>query len=346
MKTFYSDDHWLHAPAFEFEAGRLIAMPETPARAESVRAEIEKRQLGPIIAPSSFGLGPILRVHDEPFVVFLECAYKEWIAKYGADAPDAIPSAWPSRGLQVNTTGDIDARLGCYAFDTATPITRGTWRAACAAADVALSGAECLLAGEHAAFALTRPPGHHAGAHLFGGYCYLNNAAIAAQHYAERGRRCAILDVDYHHGNGTQAIFFRRCDVFYCSLHADPAFAFPHFTGFPDERGEGPGEDFNLNLPLPSGTDWSGYAPALDLACSVIDRFAPDILLVSLGLDTFDGDPISDFRLVSEDYSRLGERIAKLARPTLFLLEGGYQVERLGELAANVLEAFQHAGGA
>jgi acetoin utilization deacetylase AcuC-like enzyme len=340
MKTFYAPDHAVHAPAFEFEAGRLAPIPECPARAESVRTRIAARKLGPILAPATFGMQPILRVHDERFVLFLAHAHDDWIARYGAAAADAIPSAWPARGLRANHMGNIEARLGSYAFDTATPITHGTWTAARAAVDVALSGARCLLDGENAVFALTRPPGHHAGPDLFGRYCYLNNAAIAAQWWADQGRRSAILDVDYHHGNGTQAIFYRRSDVFYCSIHADPAFAYPHFAGFADERGEGAGEGCNLNLPLRSGTEWGAYLPALERTCAAINDFGAHILLVSLGLDTFEHDPISDFRLTSEDYLRLGERIAQIGKPTLFVLEGGYHLETLGNNAANVLEGF------
>lgn len=246
--------------------------------------------------------------------------------------------------MRRNLDGDIEARLGSYASDTATPIARGTWSAAKAAADVALSAAQCVVAGGRAAFALTRPPGHHASADTFGGYCYLNNAAIAAQCCADRGMRVAILDVDYHHGNGTQAIFYDRDDVLYCSLHADPAFAFPHFAGFGDERGAGDGEGANLNLPLPSGTGWNSYASALGNGMDCISRFGPDILVVSLGLDTFEHDPICDFRLRGEDYLRLGEAIAGARIPTLFLFEGGYDLASIGANTANVLEAFLHAG--
>ena len=344
MKTFYSPMHLAHAPALEFESGRLVPIPERIERVENVRAAIVERKLGPILAPTTFGLEPILRVHDHAFVDFLTHAHEEWSEQYGPDPPDAIPSAWPGRGMRRNFTGDIEARLGSYASDTATPITRGTWSAALAAVDIALSAAQCVVAGERSAFGLIRPPGHHASGDTFGGYCYLNSAAIAAQWCVDRGLRVAVLDVDYHHGNGTQDIFYDRADVLYCSLHADPAFAFPHFAGFADECGAGKGEGTNLNLPLPSGTDWTSYAPALACVLYRVTTFGPDILVVSLGLDTYENDPICQFLLRSEDYLRMGETIARLKVPTLFLFEGGYDLASLGANTANVLEAFLHAG--
>jgi acetoin utilization deacetylase AcuC-like enzyme len=339
MKTFYSPAHLLHAPNEEFEAGRLSPAVEVPERAERVRAEIERRKLGPILPPRSFGDEPILQVHDAHFLSFLRAAYADWRTRYPGDTADAIPSAWPARGMRFNAS-DIESRLGSYASDTATPITRGTFAAAQSAVDVALSAAEAIHAGGRAAFALTRPPGHHAGSDVFGGYCYFNNVAIAAQWLAGQGLRPAILDVDYHHGNGTQAIFYARADALFVSIHADPAFAFPHFLGFADERGENAGEGFNLNLPLPRLTAWDGYAEALQTALRRVGDFGPDVLLVSLGLDTFEADPISHFRLGREDYFRLGEAIAGLAKPTLFAFEGGYNLEALAEITVNVLEGF------
>ena len=341
MKTFYSAAHLEHAPTNEFEGGRLTPIPEVPARAEAVRARIEERALGPVVAPANFGLEPILRVHSRKFADFLVSAHADWTKKYGPEVAEALPSVWPALGLRPNRAGDIEARLGTYAFDTATPIVRGTWDAASSAVDVALSAAQYVRDGARAAFALTRPPGHHAARELFGGYCYLNNVAIAAQWFADSGARCAILDVDYHHGNGTQAIFYSRADVFYCSLHADPAFAFPHFSGFADERGEGAGEGANLNLPLPSGTKWDAYEMALAHARQAITAFGADVLLVSLGLDTFEHDPISDFRLTSDDYTEMGKSIARLNKPTVFVLEGGYDLATIGTNAGNVLEGFE-----
>lgn len=341
MKTFYAPAHLDHAPAAEFEMGRLRQAVEIPERAEAVRARIAERGLGPIVPPRRFDDAELSRVHDPAFLEFLRGAHAAWVAHHGDRAgPEAIPSCWPARGLRERRRGDIETLLGTYAFDTATPIAKGTWSAARAAADVALSAAEAVASGERAAFALTRPPGHHASRDVFGGYCYLNNVAIAAEWLAARGFRNAILDVDYHHGNGTQSLFYARGDVFFASLHADPSFAFPHYLGFADERGEGGGEGANLNIPLPAGTRWDSYSDAMATAAEAIREFSADILLVSLGLDTFERDPICQFRLQTEDYLRMGETIAALGKPTVFVFEGGYSVEALGENAANVLQGY------
>ena len=343
MKTFYTPAHQAHAPKEEFGSGRLVPAVEVPERAKRVRARIEAHALGPILPPHEFGNEPILRVHDPDFVQFLTDAYSEWRERHPQDKGDAYPSVWPARGLRERRDGDIEAKLGSYAFDTATPITHGSCEAARTAVNVALSAALTILHGERAAFARTRPPGHHASADVFGGYCYLNNAAIAAQWLADQGLRPAILDVDYHHGNGTQAIFYDRADVFFASIHASPEFAYPHFLGFADERGQDRGEGSNLNLPLPEATAWDTYAAALAAAGDGIRKFAPEVLLVSLGLDTFDGDPICGFKLRSADYLRMGAAIAKLNLPTLFVFEGGYNLEHLAENTVNVLAGFEGA---
>jgi len=341
MKTFYSPTHASHDPLAQFEHGELLPAVEIPIRAERVKAEIEARRIGAILEPTQFDDAAILRVHDGGLVQFLGVAWGEWAERYGKNAPPALPSAWPAHGLRDGRQGDIEAKLGSYAFSADTPILRGTWPAAREAVNVVLSAASAIRAGDRAAFALTRPPGHHAAGDVFGGFCYLNNIAIAAQWLADAGLRPAVLDVDYHHGNGTQSIFYGRSDVLFCSLHADPHFAYPHFLGFADETGEGAGEGFNLNLPLPAHTDWSVYEPALARAAAAIEAFGPEVLLVSLGLDTYIHDPIASFEFRAEDYLRLGEKIAALGRPTLFVFEGGYDVDALGTITANVLEGFE-----
>ena len=343
MKTFYSAAHLKHRPAQEFEHGRLAPAVEVPERAECVRRSIEERKIGPVLGPSIFGDDTILAVHDGGLVSFLGSAHARWRKRYGEDAPDAIASAWPARGMAARRNGEIESELGAYSFDTATPIMRGTWDAAREAANVSLSAAEAVAQGERSAFALTRPPGHHASFDVFGGYCYLNNVAIAANWLTRKQLRVAILDVDYHHGNGTQSIFYDRNDALFVSIHADPNFAFPHFLGFADEGGHGAGEGFNFNLPLPRGTDWSRYAEALGRALEQIRDFGADVLLVSLGLDTFENDPIAQFKLAKHDYLRMGDAIAGLKLPTLFNFEGGYDVNNLGEITANALEGFEAA---
>jgi acetoin utilization deacetylase AcuC-like enzyme len=240
-----------------------------------------------------------------------------------------------------------DGLAGYYAMDGGAPITKGTWQAARGAVDCALTALERITQHrERAAFALCRPPGHHAGVDYLGGYCYLNNAAIAAQRLIDEGcRRVAVLDIDYHHGNGTQQIFYDRADVLFVSLHGDPLFEYPYFLGHADERGTGKGHGYNINLPMPWGTDYGLWAQALDSGCKAIESFAPDVLVVSLGVDTFKDDPISKFKLENAEYLRVGERIGACAVPTLFVMEGGYAVNEIGINVVNVLEGFEHRAG-
>jgi acetoin utilization deacetylase AcuC-like enzyme len=339
MKTFYAAAHLEHFPSVNFAQGRLVPAVEIPERVEQVKRRIEDRKIGPLLAPQSFGDEAILRVHDDAFLRFMTGAYEAWHGKYGTDA-DAVPAVWPVRGLRVLRDGDIEKQLGAYCFDKATPIVKGTWSAAREAVNIALSAANAVHNGERGAFALTRPPGHHASGDVYGGYCYLNNVAVAAQWLRDQGRRPAILDVDYHHGNGTQTVFYRRDDVFFVSIHADPSFAFPLFLGYADEKGEGAGEGKNMNCPLPRQTAWPDYADVLSRALAAVANFGADVLLISLGLDTFEGDPMCRFKIRTEDYLRMGEAIGRAGLPCVFVFEGGYNTEQLGVNAVNVLEGF------
>lgn len=341
MRTAYSPDHARHDPQRELADGALVDAVEKPVRAEIVRARIEEARLGPLEPPRRYGDDALLRVHGAGYLAFLKGFWADWRAA-GRDG-EALPFAWPVRGLRDDVEPrHIDGRLGFYSFDAGSPLTVGAWQAARASAEVALTAAEWVSEGETSSFALCRPPGHHAARNMFGGYCFLNNAAIAAEILLDRGcDRVAVLDVDYHHGNGTQSIFEERSDVLFVSLHADPADEFPYFLGHADERGRGAGEGFNANYPLPPGTDWSAYAEALDDALARIRAFAPDVLVVSLGLDTFERDPISTFRLTSSDFVTLGATLAKAGRPTVFVFEGGYSVAELGLNCVNVLTGFE-----
>ena len=269
-------------------------------------------------------------------------AWARWAA-LGQEG-DLLPYTWPTRTLRQQKPDSVHGQFGYYSFDAGAPITAGTWQAAYSSAQVALTAQAAVQAGAHSAFALCRPPGHHASADVMGGYCYLNNVAIVAQACLDQGAaRVAILDVDYHHGNGTQDIFYDRGDVLFTSIHGDPRFEYPYFLGFADEKGVGVGEGFNFNYPLAAGSDWSVWSLALAAACRQIAAYAPDALIVSLGVDTFKEDPISQFKLDSPDYLRMGERIAALGKPTLFVMEGGYAVAEIGINAVNVLEGFQGA---
>jgi acetoin utilization deacetylase AcuC-like enzyme len=343
MKTVYSDDHHLHDYGQELSFGGFVPAHEMPRRADTVLARVRARNLGEVIAPESHGLDPVLRVHDAGLVEFLSTAWEEW--QRIAPGTQPLPMSWPVRGMGQRKPESVSGRLAYYALDACTPITATSWQAARAAADVALSGVDLIQAGARAAFALCRPPGHHATRDNFGGYCFLNNAAIAAQALRDGGAaRIAVLDVDYHHGNGTQAIFYDRADVAFASLHGHPAAEYPYFLGYEDETGAGDGVGFNHNYPLHAGTGWSLYGPALADAAAQLRAYAPDALVVSLGVDTYEKDPISKFKLVHDDYFRIGESVAGIGVPTLFVMEGGYAVDEIGVNAVNVLEGFeQHA---
>ncbi len=339
MITVYSAKHRLRNVRTELYGGELVAPHESAQRAEFVLERIKHCALGPVIDATAFGLEPVLRVHDAGFVRFLGSAWEEWQA--AGNRGEAIPDCWPARRMAQRPPTSITGRLGYYAMAAETSIGAGTWEAACASADVALTAAQQLVLGEPAAFALCRPPGHHAGRDLYGGYCFLNNAAIAAQYLRDQGRRrVAVLDVDFHHGNGTQDIFYERADVLYVSLHGDPLEAFPYFSGHAGEIGDGAGTGLTLNLPLPRGTDFRLWRAALGTALERIQAFAPDALVVSLGVDTFEHDPISFFKLKAEDFTTYGGLIAQLRLPTLFVLEGGYAVREIGVNAVNVLQGF------
>ncbi|NYZ14919.1 histone deacetylase family protein [Azospirillum sp. RWY-5-1] len=341
MIILYSDDHRQQAGRAELNDGRLVPCHERPERAEMVLARARQMALGPLRPPSLLDEAPILRVHDKAYVEFLKTAWDQWVVEHGDW--DALPLNWLAPNMHRRVVPEsIDGKLGYYSFDAGTPITEGTWRAALAAASCAVTAADLVSSGDRASFALVRPPGHHAGQAFYGGYCFVNNAAVAAQRMLDGGaERIAILDVDYHHGNGTQEIFWERDDVLFVCVHADPRQEFPYYSGHADERGGGRGEGFTLNLPLPWGTDWPAYAEALSIAASRIQEFTPDALVVSLGADTYEGDPISRFRLTMEDFPRIGAMIERIGLPTCFVMEGGYAVDALGVNIVNVLTGFE-----
>ncbi|WP_439815292.1 histone deacetylase family protein [Zavarzinia sp. CC-PAN008] len=342
METIFTTDHEGHADTFELIDGQMLPGFEMPRRAQIVIDRVRAVALGPISAPEPLGGAEAAkRVHAPAYVDFLATIHDRWRAHYGDR--QALAFTFPCRNLHQKVPESLAGQLGYYAFDAGAPIVAGTFKAAVAAVDTALTGTQRIEGGATSVFSLCRPPGHHATADQAGGYCYLNNAAIAAETFARAGRRVAILDVDYHHGNGTQAIFYDRPDVLVVSLHGHPLDEYPYFAGYEDERGAGAGEGFNLNLPMRWGAAWDRYAEALETGCRRIAAFGADVLVVSLGLDTYKEDPISHFRLEHQDYLRMGERIAALRLPTHFVMEGGYAVEALGINTVNVLTAFQGA---
>lgn len=340
METIFTEKHKLRNARTELSGGQLVEPFERPSRAEYIIGRVREVGLGPVSAPEDFGMAPILAVHDPGFVDFLQVAWRDWAAE-GFEG-EAMTTVWPARRMSSRIPAHIEGRLGYYSLACETSITDGTWEAAYASAQVALTGAERVRNGARAVFSLCRPPGHHAGIDMFGGYCFLNNAAIAAQHLLDSGaRRVAVLDVDFHHGNGTQDIFDARGDVLFLSIHGDPMQAFPHFLGHADEIGSGSGEGFTANYPLPPGTDFATWRKALAEALARVAVYAPDVLIVSLGVDTFETDPISFFKLKSADFTIYGGDIAALGLPTLFVMEGGYDIAEIGVNTVNVLEGFE-----
>ena len=345
MITFFSDDHLQHAPDYEFYRGQRVPCFEKPVRADYVRTQLLARGHA-LRTPDVDSTSVLAQVHSQRYLQFMQTAWAQWLAiDPDNHAQQPFPSVWPVRTLRSDAEPDnFIAKLGLYSMDNGTPLVAGTWTAAKAGADAAASAAALVAQGERAVFCATRPPGHHAGADFMGGYCFLNNAAVAAQALRNHGnQRVAILDVDYHHGNGTQSIFYERDDVLFTSIHGSPLTEYPFYLGHADELGEGAGEGFNLNLPLPAGTDTATWFDALERACRRTAQHGAQALVVSLGLDTFAGDPISKFSLQSDDFTRLGVRIAQMGLPTVFVLEGGYAAAQLGLNAVNVLEGFEAA---
>jgi acetoin utilization deacetylase AcuC-like enzyme len=329
MRCFWDERQRAHAPAAEFFNGKLHPAAEHQGRVEAVLGAI-----GATEAPKDCGIEPLLRVHPQSYLDLLRDAHAEWLAA-GRDG-EVFPYTFPIVGRRPLDLSRIDARLGRHSFDTSTPIGPGTWNACYWSAQTAMAALQAVLDGERSAFAFTRPPGHHAGRDYFGGYSYLNHAGMCAEAALDAGkRRVAILDVDYHHGNGTQDIFAGRDDVFFASIHADPSTDYPFYWGHADES-----EGNILNLPLPRGTDWNGYAPALTQALDWVEKSAPDLLIVSYGADTHEADPISHFKLKTSDYATMARRIASLGLATLIVMEGGYAVEALGANVAEFLSGF------
>jgi acetoin utilization deacetylase AcuC-like enzyme len=346
MRVVHSPLHLLHEPSFEVFSGHAGPSWEVPARAEAIRAALAADPAFTVELPAEHGLEPARAVHDPGLLRFLEEAWDAWRDAGGSERgfmADTVRHA--ALGLATHPTPEPHApggRIGHWCFDTATPITVGTWPAARAALDVALTAAEAVLAGEGGAYGLCRPPGHHAGRAVFGGYCYLNNAAIAAEHLVRAGAgRVGILDLDFHHGNGTQEIFWERGDVPYASLHGDPQRVYPYFSGHADETGSGAGAGATFNQPLPAGTDDTAYLVALDRAIDWLAGRHDGIVVVSLGIDTYGRDPICDFALTTPVYHEVGRRAAVGAR-LVVLQEGGYH---LGDLGENVRQWLRGAAG-
>ena len=340
MKAVYDPGHLVHDPQFFLVRGQARRSTEQPERAERLLAGL-KAGSHAVVAPQRFGRGPVAAVHSPDYLLFLEQAYDAWSALGDASA-EIIPNIHPSR-YPASYPNGIVGRAGWHMADTACPISPRTFEAALLAADVAVTAAALVAEGERAAYALCRPPGHHAFADMAGGFCFLNNSAIAAQWLRARHERVAILDVDVHHGNGTQGIFWSRGDVLTVSIHANPAAFYPFFWGHRQERGAGPGEGTNLNLPLPLGTGDEGFLAALDQAAAQIRAFAPGALVVALGLDASETDPLKGLAVTTEGFRRIGAALAEIGLPSVLVQEGGYLSPVLGENLRAILAGFEAA---
>ncbi|SFB73632.1 acetylpolyamine amidohydrolase [Massilia yuzhufengensis] len=336
MLTFYNEHH-----ALQTGRGEPGPWDERPDAVALTLAEFERRGLGQVVTPHGVPLVSLERVHTPRYLHFLRTAWSSWCAQDPVNAnKDLLPSIWPPHGMQVGAEpDDFFARVGLFASDSRTPVTSGTWIAAKTGADCAVNAAHALRMGQRATFALTRPPGHHASLERFGGGAFLNNAALAAQHLLDDGMaRIAILDIARHHGHGTQDIFYARNEVLFLSIHLDPRAAYPFYAGHAGEQGAGAGLGATMNLPLAPDCGGAQWFAALETACVKLAMFRPEALVVSLG-----GDVNPGFGLQGGDFLRIGERIAHLGLPTVFVYEGGNGSPESGTSTVNVLEGFETA---
>jgi acetoin utilization deacetylase AcuC-like enzyme len=345
-----SDSHLAHAGLIELSAGLEIPCYETPERAVEIERALAADGGFVVEEPDAFGDEAILAVHDAALLDIVAHAWTDGLASGDLDGtrpliPDTFKlAAYPGPMELGNEPAGAHRRLGAHCFDTATPIVAGTAAAARRAIDLALTAAVRVVASAPLAYGLCRPPGHHAARGMLGGYCFYNNAAITAEWLRREGGfgRVAILDIDYHHGNGTQQIFWERGDVLYVSLHGDPARAYPYFSGYASERGAGAGQGATLNLPLPERTGLDGYSTALRIGLDAIAAFGPDApLVVSLGFDTNERDPIGDLAISTPDYTEIGAMVAGLGTRVVALQEGGYAVDAIGANARAFLRGLR-----
>ena len=339
MNIFYSDIHKRH----DFRSSlkdkeKPSPFIEIPTRISSILATLKGKPWCCLSDPDDFGLEPILSIHSVDYLDYLENAYHNWKEPISDGGIAYIPykPGFDHKDKPFNNIPDQD---GFFMTDMNVPVNGSTFEAAIAAVNCALSSANSLLTGERVSFGLCRPPGHHSGSTICGGFCSLNNAAISA-HWLSKYGKVAILDVDYHAGNGTESIFYERNDVLTISLHANPAWEYPRYAGYAHEEGSGKGKGFHRNYPLPPLTDIVLYSHFLDQALELIDAFEPMFLIVSAGFDTYEDDPLGNFSITRKGFQKIGKQIASLNIPTGILLEGGYHIEALGRNVASFLEPF------
>ena len=331
MKTFFHPEQLLHHPRTYLSRGQMRVPQEVPERAVRILRAV--KALGfEVGEPADHGLAPLQAVHGAAYLRFLQTAHARW-KEMPADWGDEVMSNIFVR--EPNALRGILAEAAAYLADGSCPVGLSTWRSAYWAAQCAVAGAHELLAGRRQAYALCRPPGHHARREAAGGFCYLNNAAIAAQALRAGHARVAVLDTDMHHGQGIQEIFYERADVLYVSVHGDPTNFYPAVAGFDEERGAGAGLGHNLNLPMPHGSDEATFFARLDDAVQAIRAFRPEVLVHALGFDIYRDDPQAQVSVSSEGFRRLGQAVAALELPTLVVQEGGYHLDSLERNVAN-----------
>ena len=338
MKIIYSDKHAGHDPQTFIVRGVKQRSAEQPERATRLLGAAQAA--GHEVLPSrTFGSAPAATVHTPEYLDFLQVAAREW-AKLPGAAPEVVPNVHPARA-HASYPRALAGRAGWHQVDMACPIGPHTWDAALAATEIAVTATDMVLEGERQAYALCRPPGHHAYADMAGGFCFLNNTAVAAQRLRGRHQKVAILDVDVHHGNGTQGIFYERDDVLTVSIHADPADYYPYFWGHASEHGAGKGQGFNLNLPLTVGSPDAPWLDAGDKALARIREFQPTTLVVALGLDASESDPLQGLKVTGAGFHAMAEKIARLGLPTVLVQEGGYLGDDLGRNLVQFLAGFE-----
>ncbi len=338
IHVFYSPAHKAHQPPYEVENGERVPYRETPQRIETIQAQLRKNISATFDETHrQMSIESLSVIHQPDYLLFLASTIDQapFMERY------CYPEAFAIRPASSRIPADPTGRMGVFCSDLYSPIGPQTVQAALASANLAAAAAKHLLGSpESTSYALCRPPGHHAGPNFFGSYCYINNAALAAHQLKSLGK-IAILDIDYHHGNGTQAIFWNDPRVFYTSIHIDPAVDYPFYAGYAEETGGSDAPDTNFNQPLPAGTTFSIYQAAMNRALQAINRFAPAALVISLGFDPYQGDPFSAFKITIDDYFQIGKAIAELKLPSVFIQEGGYAVNDLGQLAESFFSGWQ-----
>ncbi len=333
MKSFYHPNVKLHHPQTYLSRGQMRKPQEIPDRVDGILSGLSKMNLS-IIEPKDYGRAPLLAVHAPEYLEFLENAHRRW---------KEVPQDWGEEVMSnvyirhPNSLRGILAEAARYLADGSCPVGRYTWTSSYWAAQSAVAAAEAILAGDRKSYALCRPPGHHARRDAAGGFCYINNAAVAAQHLRQRFGKVVVLDTDMHHGQGIQEIFYNRDDVMYVSVHGDPTNFYPVVAGFDDEQGEAAGEGFNLNLPMPHGSTEQVFFEKVQVAIEKILKFEPDAIVLALGFDVYKDDPQAQVAVTTEGFGRLGKIIAALGLPTVVVQEGGYH---LGAMADNTQSFF------